>query len=352
MFILTEAVESTEAFFKPSDLWLSTLYCALIIISFFLIMWGKQKLFKENNKKILTLVNILLNVLITCGFVVLILLALGVNVDAIINEIRNSGSFIEENIWRVVLSIIVVILATILYNSIVAIVHAGNKKNKNVKRQKTLNKVISSIIKYILVIITVIIILLIFNIDIMPALAGLGIAGLVIGLGAQKLINDFISGAFIIFEHHFDVGDVVEVGGFKGEVIDIGLKTTKIRNWQGYVKIMSNSDVTNVINCSSENTTFSIEFTIAYNEDIEAVKQLINKELPKRLADETNLITAPVCNGVNALADSAIVLNVVATALPETHYALRRRMNQEIKEILDENNIEIPFPQVVVHKGE
>ena len=96
----------------------------------------------------------------------------------------------------------------------------------------TIDKVIISLTRYVVIIIAVVAILGLLGADVMPALAGLGIAGLVLGLGAQKLITDFISGLFIIIEHHFDVGDIVEFGGFKGEVIDLGLKTTKIRNWR------------------------------------------------------------------------------------------------------------------------
>lgn len=96
-----------------------------------------------------------------------------------------------------------------------------------------------SLIRYAAYIICVIVILGIWKVNVMPALAGLGIVGLVVGLGAQKLISDFVSGLFVVFEHHFDVGDTIIVGDFKGEVIDIGLKTTKIRDWRGRVKIIA-----------------------------------------------------------------------------------------------------------------
>ena len=153
----------------------------------------------------------------------------------------------------------------------------GKNPGPSQRRKKTIAKVSLSISNYLLAIIAVIVILAIWGVNIVPALAGLGIAGLVIGLGAQKFINDLISGFFIIFEHHFDVGDVIEISGFKGEVIDIGLKTTKVKNWKGDIRIMNNGDVTNVINYSKNPSVAIVDFAIAYKEDIQTTINLIKE---------------------------------------------------------------------------
>ena len=251
---------------------------------------------------------------------------------------------LQENVIKIIGISLVIVISSIITTSVKAILKATKLKDpKDQKRKRTLDKVIISITRYVVIILAAVAILMLIGVDVMPALAGLGIAGLVLGLGAQKLITDFISGLFIVIEHHFDVGDIVDIGGFKGEVIDLGLKTTKIRNWQGQVKIIANSELTNLINCSLNNTVFSTSFNISYQADIDNAIKLINEELPKRLEGRSEIIEMPVCNGVSALSNISVTLNVVATAKTESHYQLTRDINTLIKQILTENNIEFPM---------
>lgn len=335
--------------FSPTNSILASLLCAVAIIVFFLLSWLIKKLFKNNTNKGLTILNLCLNIILATIFIISVLFILGLNIQVLFEKIKsffNADSlktFLEANIAKVIGVILVIVISTILMTSFVAILKAINSKNPEAqKRKRTLDKVLVSIVRYIVIIVDAVVILFILGVNIMPALAGLGIAGLVLGLGAQKLITDFISGVFIILEHHFDVGDTIEVGGFKGEVIDLGLKTTKIRNWQGQVKIMSNSDVANLINCSLNNTVFSTTFDVAYQADVEKAIELVNKELPIRLKDHEDIIEMPKCNGVATLTARSVTLNVVATAKPEAHYQLTRDINTTIKAILEENNIAFP----------
>ena len=335
--------------FKPNQVFVSSFLCALAIILFFVLSWLIKKLFKNNTNKGLTILNLCLNILLAVLFIVAVLFILGLDLNVLIEYIKsfvepgNLKAFLEENIAKVIGVILVVVVSTILMSSFVAILKATKARNIEAqKRKRTLDKVVISIVRYIVIIVDAVAILFILGVNIIPALAGLGIAGLVLGLGAQKLITDFISGVFIILEHHFDVGDTIDVGGFKGEVIDLGLKTTKIRNWQGQVKIMANSDVTNLINCSLNNTVFSTTFDISYQADVEKAIELVNKELPIRLAGREEIIDMPRCNGVSTLSARSITLNVVATAKPESHYQLTRDINKAVKLILEENNIKFP----------
>jgi small conductance mechanosensitive channel len=197
----------------------------------------------------------------------------------------------------------------------------------------------------------VLVILSIWGVDVLPALAGLGILGLVVGLGAQSLIKDLIAGFFIIFEHHFDVGDVVEINGFKGRVIDIGLKTTRVQNWKNDIKIFSNGNITESINYSLADSFAVIEFGISYGSDIQRTLELLEQELPKHMDKLPDLIDIPKVLGVTDLASSSVNIRVIAKTNPETQYAVERKLRQAIKELLDENGIEIPFPQVVVHEA-
>ncbi|MDI6453140.1 mechanosensitive ion channel family protein [Peloplasma aerotolerans] len=247
-------------------------------------------------------------------------------------------------------AIIIFISLLILKFSKMAFRTVGTKPGPMQRRKRTIAKVSTSIIKYLVGVITILIVLSVWGINVAPALAGLGIMGLVIGLGAQKFIHDLISGFFIVFEHHFDVGDVIEVQGFKGEVTSIGLKTTKLRNWKGDVKILSNGEISNLLNYSINPSTAVVEFGIAYQENMQQTIDLLNEELPKLRKDLPDIIEDPKVVGVINLNSSSVDMRVVAKTLNEKHYAVERELRKQIKIILDNNNIEIPFPQVVVNQ--
>jgi len=212
----------------------------------------------------------------------------------------------------------------------------------------TILKITLSIVNYAVKIFGILAILSVWGINVLPALAGLGILGLVVGLGAQDLIKDFISGFFIIFEKHFDVGDMVEINGFKGEVIDIGLKTTRVMNWKKDVKIFNNSSVQNAINYSLTESIAIVDFGVAYEENIDEILSILKTELPGTKERIPAIVEDPVCVGVVELASSSVNLRVVAKTKTEQHYGVERELKKEIKKILDSHDIEIPFPQVVV----
>lgn len=258
--------------------------------------------------------------------------------------------FFEESIGKIISSVIILFVAQLILRiTKIALMKIGTKEGPLQRRKRTISRVMRSTSKYLVWTITILAILALWGMNVVPALAGLGIIGLVIGLGAQKFINDLISGFFIIFEQHFNVGDKIEVQGFKGEVIDIGLKTTKIKNWKGEIKILSNGEISNLINYSRDHSIAVVEFGIAYRENIQAVIDLLNQELPKIKVMYPQIIEAPTVSGVIDLANSSVNLRVIAKTQNEQHYAVERGLRQRIKEVLDVHGIEIPFPQIVVN---
>jgi small conductance mechanosensitive channel len=258
---------------------------------------------------------------------------------------------LEDNLGRIISSTVIIVLTFFIMKfSKIAFNKIGQKEGRSQRRRKTVGKLLSSITRYSVGIIAIISVLSVWGVNVGPALAGLGIMGLVIGLGAQKFINDLIAGFFIIFEQHYDVEDVIEAQGFKGVVTDIGLKTTKIRNWKGDVKILANGDMTNITNFSRNLSMAIVEFGIAYKEDIEKTIELLTTNLPKFKAMYPVIVEEPVVHGVIALNSSSVDIRVVAKTLNEQHYGIERALRKFIKLLLDENGIEIPFPQVVVHQ--
>lgn len=248
-------------------------------------------------------------------------------------------------------TIVIFVWMLILRISKITLKRIGDKPGALQKRRKTLSKVIFSIINYSLAIISIIIILAIWGVDVLPALAGLGIVGLVVGLGAQKFIQDLIAGFFIIFEHHYDVGDVIEVAGFKGTVTDIGLKTTRLRNWRGEIKVLNNGDINTFINHSKNPSVAVVLFSISFKEDINKAISVLNDAFPSfRSKHKEVLLEDPTVSGVMNLGPNGVDLRITVKTLNEQHYGIERDLRKLIKETLEANNIEIPYPQIVIHQ--
>lgn len=322
--------------------------CSCVLVLYFVLMHLKGHALKNMSGKKAILINVITNVFFLIGALFLVLYFSG-NLD--LNNLKDNiaNTIIEESV-RIMYSIAVLLISVTIFNTVKIIIsRPAPKMTKSAeKRRKTLSKVAISFLRYCTYIIDAIIILAIWGVDIGPMLAGLGIASVVIGLGAQKLINDFISGVFIIFERHFDVGDIVEASGFKGEVIDIGLKTTRIKNWKGEVKIIANGNINELINYSLDISVASVTVQISYDANVDEVIKLINEKLVTRMTDTTNLISAPKVAGVSELGSSGVTLTVNATTESECHYGIQRQMLKALKEILQENGIEIPYQQLVV----
>ncbi|MFU8792727.1 MAG: mechanosensitive ion channel family protein [Acholeplasmataceae bacterium] len=333
----------------------STLWTLGIIIgigTFFYIEKRLMNSFVETMRQWVVGLIYLVSFALFLGGIIAILWAWNIEIITYLNTIwANIIAAIESSIGAVIGSLFIVFISLLIFRiSKMIFKRVESKEGPNQKRKKTIAKVTTSIIKYIVGIFAILAILALWGVNVLPALAGLGILGLIIGLGAQKFINDLISGFFIIFEHHFDVGDIIEAQGFKGEVIDIGLKTTKIRNFKGEVKILANGQIDSLVNYSQKFSLALVEFGIAYKENIQQTIDLLNEELPKFAETLPDIIEPPVILGVTELANSSVNIRVMARTLTEKHYGIERKFRQRIKELLDEHGIEIPFPQVVVHQ--
>ena len=126
------------------------------------------------------------------------------------------------------------------------------KESYNYKKTETIKSLLVNIVKYLVAIFVILAILPVYGVDITTLLAGLGIIGVVVGLAFQDIAKDLLSGLTIVFENQFAVGDIVEIGNFKGTVIFLGLKTTKIKSLDGKIKVLANRNITEVINYSME----------------------------------------------------------------------------------------------------
>lgn len=220
-------------------------------------------------------------------------------------------------------------------------------------KQKTIYSLVYNVVKYFILIVAFLMILDIFGVDTKSLIASLGVLGLVVGLAFQDLLKDFISGMTIIFENQYCIGDIISVGDFKGEVIGLGLKTTRIRSYTGEVKILSNRNISEVINYSQMSSFALVDVSVAYEEDYEKVEKLLNnlfidikknKRIPFLKSDIKVL-------GINELADSAVIIRIMAETESYKQYDVQRLIMKEIKTLFDKENIKIPYPQIEVHNG-
>lgn len=220
------------------------------------------------------------------------------------------------------------------------------------RHAETLKGLLCNCVKYAVVIFGIIMGLNILGLDMVVVLTSLGIVGMVVGFGAQTLIEDVITGLFIIFEGQFHVNDIVTIDGFRGTVTAIGIRTTLLMDAGGNVKIINNSDIRTVTNLSEVTSVAAAQVGISYHANLPAAEDAINAlldRLPTMYPDV--FVDRPDYVGVQALSASSVDLKVVAKVDEALLYKAQRLMNRELKLCLDEAGIEIPFPQVVVHKG-
>ncbi len=219
-------------------------------------------------------------------------------------------------------------------------------------RGTTIVRLVNSFVKYIVAIIALLLILNAWGVDAAALWASAGILSLIIGLGAQSLISDIIAGVFIVFEGDFQVGDIVIIDGWRGTVDEIGIRTTKIIDWQGNIKILNNSAISSIINQTKELSVTTCVVSIAYQESIPQVELVIQNNLDRLKAAIPEIIDGPYYKGVDKLNDSSVDLLFVATVKESDYYVVQRALNREIKILFDENGINIPFPQVTVNQPE
>jgi small conductance mechanosensitive channel len=192
----------------------------------------------------------------------------------------------------------------------------------------------------------------ILGVNTTAVLAGAGIIGLIIGFGAQSLIEDIITGLFIIFEKQYKIGDIIVLDDFRGTVRSIGVRTTTIEDAGGNLKIVNNSDIRNLQNRSANKSVALCDVAVAYSTDLRRLEEVVSIALPKMYEGHEDLyLSAPRYLGVEQLADSGINLRFMVDVKEENIFMAQRQLRRDIKILFDEAGINIPFPQVVVHQG-
>ena len=220
----------------------------------------------------------------------------------------------------------------------------------NSNRSNTVKTILGSVIQYAAILIIICWALTILGVNVETVVASVGIFALIIGFGAESLIADVITGFFMLFENQYNVGDIVEVDGFRGFVTNIGIRTTALTDVGGNVKIINNSNMKDILNRSNKVSKAVSEIGIPYETDLEKFEEQIPAILESIYkSHEDKMNSVPEYLGVSQLADSSVVLKFCVEVDEADIYSVQRILNRELFVQFKKAGVCVPFPQVDVH---
>ncbi len=269
--------------------------------------------------------------------------------------------FIKVHALNVSLILIVTILlrtfSIVLIQRIIRRTLRSNQfktKRDEKQREDTLISTIKAGTRVIIWLLATLLLLSEFGVDIAPLIAGAGIAGVALGFGAQSMVKDFLAGLFILIENQYRVGDVIQINrDVSGTVEEVTLRTTVLRDLDGMVHHIPNGIIEIATNMTMEYANVNLDVGVGYDTDVDKLEKIVNEvgsELAKDETWENKIQTPPTFSRVTNFGDSAIVVKIVGRTEPSKQWAVAGELRRRLKKAFDKNNIEIPFPQMVVHQ--
>ena len=213
--------------------------------------------------------------------------------------------------------------------------------NHSERRQKTILKLVQSVISYVVYFSAILAILSVLNINVAGLLAGAGIAGLAIGFGAQSLVKDVISGFFIIFEDQFGVGDHIRLNNAEGTVVEIGLRTTKVRGSSGEQHIIPNGAIGTVINYSVNDTSTFVDFDIPVTKNIDEVERRVQAYLNTLPDQYKELTKIPLLMGVQNFTPTNATVRIKVETVSMQHNKMARIIRKDLLSLLEEFDVKM-----------
>ena len=253
---------------------------------------------------------------------------------------------------KVYLSIAIMILSIIIYTVITRTINKILEKDKNKhhrldKKGRTVFKLFNNVIKYVIIIIDIVLILQIHGVNVNSLLAGLGLVSVIAGLAIQDPLKDTIAGMNIVSDDYFALGDVLKIDDFEGKVLEIGIRTTKLKSTKdGSVLVIANRNISKTMKLSNQ---LYISISLSYEDETEK----IDKILLNTVKDIKNVEHVNDCTylGLCSFEESSISYKFKILCNPEFKISVSRQTNQIIKAELDKNGISIPYPQLTIHNG-
>jgi len=270
------------------------------------------------------------NWLIAHGIKIIIIIILGIVLDKIID--RAADKAIEKFVIK----------------------KQKNRDKEEIKqRVDTLTDVLNATTSVVIFIIVLLMILPEFGMAVGPLLAGAGIVGLAVGFGAQNLVRDVLSGIFIIIEDQYAIGDVVGIGEVRGTVEILNLRRTVLRDIDGIQHHIPNGEIKVASNYTKDWSRINLEIPVSYSADIDNVTKIRNR-VGKEIAEDSEykdfIMEAPKVLGLDKFGDSEVILKILGKTKPLKQWDITRELRKRIKKTFDQEGIEIPFPQRVIHQ--
>ena len=308
----------------------------------------------KRKDKVITIIEIVL------GSIVLLALIATVVLQFVLPQLELSV-WVRDNIWNVSASVesLKAQLPTIIQSLVyICLIVAISKLLRRIfksqieksDRAKTVMTLFDGLVKYGSAIAIIILILKACGVDTAALIASVGVLTLIVGLGAQTLIADIIAGVFIIFENEFNTGETISIDGFRGKVTEIGIRTTKLLDAAGNIKIINHSNIVNVVNLSRELSLAVVDCDFPYDVPIEHIENLFEKKFPMIAEKIPAIVEGPFYKGVTLYKDSNVTVKIVAKCLEEDRFQVQRDLMREYRAILTEEGIDIAYPQVVINQ--
>lgn len=280
--------------------------------------------------------------------------------EGFMNKTKNVFLEIKEDpvtnllipVGEILLIIFLTFLVIRLVDRLVDRIFKLSKTDSN--KAQTLRKLIKSISHYLIYFIAFVSLLIQIGFDPRPVLAGAGILGLAIGFGAQSLVKDVITGFFLIFESQLEVGDIVQINGeINGTVEEVGLRVTKIREFNQRLHYLANGTINQVTNYNREKMRAIIPVTVPYESNLDQVNKTLEElcdDIKKKYKED--LVEDPEVMGVTKVDQTGVQFTITAICHPDKYWKLEREMRKEAVLALNRNGIQIAYPRSVIYHSE
>ena len=213
-------------------------------------------------------------------------------------------------------------------------------------RARTIIRMVGSILSFLVWFAGIVYALLQIGVDTTSILVGAGIVGIVLGLGSESIIADVLSGIFLIMDNDIQVGDIIALDDFRGEVTRIGIRTVSIKDPGGSVNIIRNSSIESVINLSREKSVAVVTFPVNYEESLEKVEKAVAEALRSTSEEYPAVFAAPpVYRGVEDLDGDNTILMVTADVAEGNIYDARRIIRRALRLSFEKNGIRPPYSE-------
>jgi small-conductance mechanosensitive channel len=312
---------------------------------------------KKKSKKIAIIVWSVVGVLLA-GFILLVLIAPYVlPKDNPLAKVLSSdsttefdiGKWFSDNTSKFLQTLFYIALFVGLSYLIPFIIRLFTKKRKT--KGATVWNLIASVIKVLSLVIMIFVVLGVWGVDTATLLASAGILALVIGLSAQTLINDVLSGLAIIADDEFTQGDIVIIDDFRGTVEEVGVKSVKLLDAAGNIKVINNSSIQTVINLSRNPSVAIADLDVSYDTDLKQAEEIFKDHLMEVKPSVPEAISDPVCLGVQEFGDSGVIFRFIIKCREEDKFAATRKFNEAIWNLYDKYGLDVPYQTITIDNG-